>query len=79
MRTIRASELGNFLFCRRAWWYQSNGVASQNQAELASGSAFHRSHGRGLILSGFLRTLGWLLLLAALALVAVELTIRFLR
>lgn len=78
VRTIRASELGNFLFCRRAWWYQTNGVASQNQKELASGTEFHRRHGRGVVLASLLRTAGWVLLLAALAAVAVELTSRFL-
>ena len=76
MRTIRASELGTFLFCRRAWWYQSQGVSSENQTELARGSAFHRSHGRSVILAGLLRSAGWLLLLAALVVLAVGLTLQ---
>ena len=79
MRTIRASELGSFLFCRRAWWYQSQGEASQNQSELAGGSEFHRHHGRSVILSGLLRTVGWLLILAALVVLAVGLTTQLLR
>ena len=79
MRTIRASELGSFLFCRRAWWYQSQGVASQNQTELAGGSKFHRQHGRGVILAGLLRSAGWLLILAALVVLAVGLTTHLLR
>jgi hypothetical protein len=76
MRTIRASELGTFLFCRRAWWYQSQGVASENQTDLARGSAFHRRHGRSVVLAGLLRSLGWLLLLAALVLLAVGITLQ---
>jgi hypothetical protein len=79
MRTIRASELGTFLFCQRAWWYQSKGVASENQTDLAKGSAFHRRHGRSVILAGLLRSAGWLLLLAALVLLAVGLTLQALR
>ena len=79
MRTIRASELGSFLFCRRAWWYQSQGVASQNQSELAGGSEFHRHHGRSVIIAGMLRTAGWLLILAALVVLAVGLTSHLLR
>jgi hypothetical protein len=79
MRTIRASELGTFLFCRRAWWYQSQGVASENQSELAGGSVFHRRHGRNVILSGLLRSAGWFLLLAALAVLAAGLTSHLLR
>ena len=79
MRTIRASELGTFLFCRRAWWYQSQGVTSENQTELAGGNAFHRRHGRNVILSTLLRSAGWFLLLAALAALAAGLTLNALR
>ena len=78
LRTIRASELGNFIFCRRAWWYQTQGVASRNQTELEGGNTFHRQHGREVMLSGLLRVLGWILLLAALAALAAALTAHFL-
>jgi len=76
MRTIRASELGAFLFCRRAWWYQVNGAVSANQADLARGISFHHRHGRSVLLAGLLRSAGWLLLLAALVVLAVGLTMR---
>jgi hypothetical protein len=79
MRTIRASELGNFLFCRRAWWYHARGVPSQNQRELSGGLTFHRRHGRDVFLAGLLRTAGWLLILAALVVLAVGVTITILR
>jgi len=75
MRTIRASELGNFLFCRRAWWYHAQGVPSQNQAELSGGSAFHHRHGRGVFFGALLRALSWILFLAALIALAVGLTL----
>jgi hypothetical protein len=68
MRTLRASEIGSYLFCKRAWWYQGQGIESSNQAELAAGSALHRQHGRMTLIAGLLRTLAWLALLAALAL-----------
>ncbi len=78
MKTIRASEIGTFLFCRRAWWYHSQGMPSQNQAELAGGSAFHRQHGRKVVRAGLLRLAGWILLVLAILLLAAALTIHFL-
>jgi hypothetical protein len=78
MRTIRASEIGTFLFCRRSWWYQRQGIESQNQAELSGGSQYHRQHGRQVIQSGLLRLAGWLLLLIAILLLVVALTLQWL-
>ncbi|MEA4909389.1 MAG: hypothetical protein GYA17_19255 [Chloroflexi bacterium] len=78
MRIIRASEIGVYLYCRRSWWYQLQGVVSQNQSELAAGSAFHRSHGGKVFLSQLLRLAGWLVLLAAVVLIAVGLTLQWL-
>ncbi|MEW5830058.1 MAG: hypothetical protein AB1846_14280 [Chloroflexota bacterium] len=66
MSVIRASDIGNYLYCRRAWWYRRQGYDSANQGELAAGTELHARHGRQVILSGLLRLLGWLLFLAAL-------------
>lgn len=78
MRTIRASEIGAYLYCRRAWWYRKQGHEPQNQAELAGGAVFHQRHGRQVFAAGLLRAAGWLLLLIALALLAAGLTLQFL-
>lgn len=68
MKTIRASEIGSYLYCRRAWWYRRNGFESINQAELAAGTELHRAHGRTVIAAGFYRAVGILILLGALVL-----------
>lgn len=78
MRTIRASEIGTYLYCQRAWWYQKNGQPSENQAELAGGSELHARHGRAALATGFLRTLAYALLLAAVVTLAIYLTGLFL-
>ena len=70
MKTIRASDIGTYLYCHRAWWYGLRGVASQNTAELSAGTALHRGHGRKVFIAAALRTLALILLLAALALLA---------
>ncbi|MGE5224984.1 MAG: hypothetical protein ACM3PY_21320 [Omnitrophica WOR_2 bacterium] len=74
MKTLRASEIGTYLFCQRAWWYQLQGIQSENQAELAGGRDLHRRHGRTVIASGCLRYLAYALLLAALILLTIYLT-----
>jgi len=73
MRTIRASEIGTYLYCRRAWWYRKQGVDSVNESELAAGTSLHRAHGRTVLASGLTRMLGLLLLLVALILLTVYL------
>ena len=68
MRTIRASEIGSYCYCQRAWWYQLQGYASDNQAELTGGSDLHEQHGRAVLLAGCFNTIAYaLLILAVLA------------
>lgn len=74
MRTIRASEIGVFLYCQRAWWYLRQGVESSNQGELAAGTELHRQHSRRVMAAGLLKTLAAVLFLAALTILAVYLT-----
>jgi CRISPR/Cas system-associated exonuclease Cas4 (RecB family) len=70
MRTIRASEVGSYIYCARAWWYHQQGIESTNQAEMTAGTELHRLHGRQVIASSLTRTLALILLLAALVLLA---------
>jgi CRISPR/Cas system-associated exonuclease Cas4 (RecB family) len=77
MKNIRASEVGSYLFCARAWWYQRHGLQSTNQAEMSAGTALHRQHGRTVLASGLTRTLAIILLLLALALLVAFCTARF--
>ena len=76
---IRASEIGSYLYCRRAWWYRKQGVESENKAELAAGTELHRQHGRKVLVAGLLRTTGLLMLLAAFVLLVAILTASLLK
>jgi len=78
MRTIRSSEIGNYLYCRRAWWYRKTGVPSENQIELAAGTDLHRRHGRQVLASLLTRTVGWILFLAAVLTLVAYLAYQFL-
>jgi CRISPR/Cas system-associated exonuclease Cas4 (RecB family) len=79
MKVIRASEIGSYLYCARAWWYQKKGVQSSNQAEMAGGSELHRRHGRQVLAAGMTRILALVFLLVALALLAAFCTARIIQ
>jgi CRISPR/Cas system-associated exonuclease Cas4 (RecB family) len=76
MSIIRSSDIGNYLYCRRAWWYRKEGFESENQAELATGTEIHRQHGRKVVVSGLTRSLGLILLFVALILLVAYCTMR---
>jgi hypothetical protein len=71
MKTIRASEIGTFLYCQRAWGYLKSGHEPLNQAELAAGTRLHEQHGRRVLVAGSLRVLAYVLLAASLLLVVI--------
>ncbi len=68
---VRASEIGQYAFCARAWWLgRVKGYRSTNVAAMREGTARHRSHGRSVAGYRLLQRLAiFLLVLAVLALV----------
>jgi hypothetical protein len=74
MRVIRASEIGEYVYCHRAWWlHQIQGHASANVREMAAGTARHARHGRLVSAAAALRGLALILLLAAVVAVLLSL------
>ncbi len=73
-RAVRASEIGEYVFCHRAWWlHQVQGHASTNVRQLEAGTATHARHGRLVTVSRALNTLALVLLLAAIGLAVLTL------
>ena len=71
-RVIRASEIGQYLYCARAWWLANEqGVPSSNIQELAQGEAAHRQHGRRVWFAGFLRALALALVILAVVMLLI--------
>jgi len=71
-RFISASELGEYAYCRRAWWLRAvRGVTTEQQGNRFSGGhAAHRRHAWSL---WWARALGWLAVL--LGVVAITLLV----
>jgi hypothetical protein len=65
----RASEVGQYAYCARAWWLGSlRGVPPANVKELQAGQSQHRRHGRQVVAYHRLRQAGYVLTVAALLL-----------
>lgn len=44
---IRASEIGEYVWCHRAWWLgRVVGVPNANRAQMEAGTERHRAHGQ---------------------------------
>ncbi len=78
MKIIRSSDIGGYLYCRRAWWYRKQGVESENQAEMTAGTEMHHKHGRQVVAAGLTRTLAVILLLVALVMLVSYCTVQIL-
>jgi len=68
VRILKASEIGSFVYCQRAWWYQRQGVKTQNVAELASGRRLHDRHGWQVLSAGLLQRVALVLLIVGVLL-----------
>jgi hypothetical protein len=75
-RIIRASEIGQYDFCAKAWWLGSvEGVQPSNIRELQAGTAAHEEHGRKVRRAAQLQTVAFALIgLGALILMLALLT-----
>jgi hypothetical protein len=73
LRIINASEIGSFVYCRRAWWYRRQGIKTQNTAELTSGERFHSHHGWQVFSAVFFRRTALVMLFVAMLVFALYL------
>ena len=45
-KIIKASEIGEYVYCNRAWWLRRTyDVRPQNVEELQAGTIYHEAHG----------------------------------
>ena len=73
---VRASGMGEYVYCARAWWLRREGDTPTRGGEArAAGTRWHESHGRSVARAKRLRLASALLAYAALALAAVLLLV----
>ena len=66
-RILRASEIGEYVFCHRAWWLRRvKGVESANREQMQAGTAHHAAHGRAVQRSDSLQRLALILIVLAI-------------
>ena len=71
---IRASEIGEYVYCRRSWWLRRvRAVASTNVTQMRAGTQHHQRHGRLVHGSVWLRRLAYVALFCAVAMLVFEL------
>lgn len=67
-KIIRASEIAEYLYCRRAWWLsQVAGYEVEESEALSAGSAYHARHGGLVWRARLARWLAYLLVFLAIA------------
>jgi hypothetical protein len=71
---IRASEIGDYVYCRRSWWLRRvRAVPSANVTEMRAGTAHHARHGRLVERSILFRRLAYVALFVAVAMLVFQL------
>ncbi|NTV99847.1 MAG: hypothetical protein HGA19_00915 [Oscillochloris sp.] len=73
MHVIRASEIGEYVYCARAWWLRRvAGKEPAGQARRNLGTLRHAHHSRTVRLSNAMLWIAGLLLLAGVALLLIS-------
>jgi len=68
-----ASELAEYLYCRRAWWYKNvRGLDGANIRRMETGSKYHVQHGKRVRRLPWLRGFAYFLIFTAVAIVVFQ-------
>jgi CRISPR/Cas system-associated exonuclease Cas4 (RecB family) len=70
---IRASEIGEYVYCAHAWWLRRvAGLEPDGHERRELGTLLHQRHGRAVATSKFVMILGVSLLLVAILLIVLS-------
>jgi hypothetical protein len=69
-RVIKASEIGEYVYCNRAWWLRRNyDFRPQNTQEIQAGTVYHEEHGGQVRQTILIKRLALLFLFLAISVV----------
>jgi CRISPR/Cas system-associated exonuclease Cas4 (RecB family) len=69
-KLIRASEIAEYVYCRRSWWLRRvGGYRSRNVREMAAGTAYHQQHGQVVAEASWWQRAALILLFLAVVLI----------
>jgi len=75
-RVIKASEINQYIFCPRAWWWREvEGIEPEDAERLVEGEEFHHRYSGQVFLLEKLWTLAWVLLAVAVCLIVAGITL----
>jgi hypothetical protein len=73
---VRASEIGSYVFCHRAWHLDQQNVPTTLEPERAAGIAFHQQHGQHVQSATQARRMAPWFAITAMALLLLALALR---
>ena len=76
---ISASEIGNYLFCQRAWWYRLHGALNSQQEVMDAGTAAHEELSQSVKSIAFGTRLARQLIIVGMILLALVILFHLLR
>jgi CRISPR/Cas system-associated exonuclease Cas4 (RecB family) len=76
---ISASEIGNYLFCQRAWWYRLHGAVNSQQQVMDAGTAAHEQLAQEVKSIAYASRFARQLIIAGIVLLALVILFRLLR
>ncbi|HDN79941.1 MAG: hypothetical protein DRI61_04315 [Chloroflexi bacterium] len=69
-RVIKASEINQYVFCPRAWWWREvEGFEPEDVERLAEGERFHQRYSGQVFLLEKLWVIAWVLLVVGVCLI----------
>jgi hypothetical protein len=74
---IRASEIGEYVYCRRAWWLKRvKGLQSGHVRQLDDGRRYHEKHGAKVRTHSWMRKLAYVFIFLVVSIVVFQLIVQ---